>query len=120
MRDASSDLRLYQNFTNVNTIAPELYERFDVKRGLRNADGTGVVAGLTNIANVHGYQLVDGVRQPDAGRLDYRGHDIAELVSESDQDRRFNFEEVAYLLLLGKLPNDQELAAFIAELNDQR
>ncbi|MDR2672957.1 MAG: citrate synthase [Coriobacteriales bacterium] len=120
MQDNYRDLELYERFETVNSIAPEFYERFEVKRGLRNADGTGVVAGLTNIANVHGYTLKDGVRQPNEGRLEYRGHDLNTLVVESDPDKRFNFEEITYLLLLGELPDSRQLTTLIRHLDAER
>ncbi|MDR3135994.1 MAG: citrate synthase [Coriobacteriales bacterium] len=120
MPDTTDNLSLYQEFEAINSIDPALFKRFDVKRGLRNADGTGVVAGLTNIADVHGYTLVDGIKQPDQGRLNYRGRDINELVASTDAPKRFNFEEVAYLLLSGYLPSADQSADFIAHLDSQR
>jgi len=65
---------LYDLFTTVNTIDPDVYRHFEVKRGLRNADGSGVVAGATNISNVHGYVMSDGVKVADEGSLLYRGY----------------------------------------------
>lgn len=114
------DLKIYQHFNDINKIDPELFECFDVKRGLRNSDGTGVVAGLTNIANVHGYVIVDGEKCPDEGRLFYRGYDLKDLVDARDTQKRMNFEEVAYLLLMGILPTAQDLAIFVQNLDEQR
>ncbi|MCL2808097.1 MAG: citrate synthase [Coriobacteriia bacterium] len=113
-------LDLYKDFYEINAIDPELFERFEVKRGLRNHDGTGVMAGLTNIANVHGYIVIDGEKCPDEGRLFYRGHDICDLVSADDVTKRWNFEEIAYLLLMGKLPNTEELEALVGCIDAQR
>jgi len=93
-------------------IEPELIEKFQVKRGLRNSDGTGVVAGLTDIGGVHGFVMSEGEKIPDAGRLNYRGIDIKDVVAGFEREGRFGFEEVAYLLLMGELPNAVELAEF--------
>ena len=89
-----SQIALYENFKAINTIETASYDQFDVKRGLRNADGTGVIAGLTNIANVHGYVVSDGEKVADEGMLRYRGYDVYDLLDTSVADRRFNFEEV--------------------------
>lgn len=91
---------------------PDLYESYDVKRGLRNADGTGVMAGFTMIGNVQGYVVVDGERQPEPGRLFYRGYDVMNLISGFTKEHRFGFEEVAYLLLFGRLPNKEQYDLF--------
>lgn len=114
------DLDLYKRFYEINTINPELYDRFEVKRGLRNQDGTGVMAGLTNIANVHGYVIIDGEKCPDEGRLFYRGYDLYDLVDTDDTEKRMNFEEIAYLLLMGELPKQEELDTFVAHLDAKR
>lgn len=103
---------LCQEYFKYNSFDPELYTTFDVKRGLRNADGTGVVAGITQICNVHGYVLNEGERDPIDGQLVYRGYDIHDIVEDCNKTNRFGYEETAYLLLLGKLPNKQELKAF--------
>ncbi|MBR3258421.1 MAG: citrate synthase [Eggerthellaceae bacterium] len=113
-------IALYDNFAAINRIDPALYARYDVKRGLRNADGTGVVAGITNISDVHGYKMVDGVKTPDEGVLHLRGYNLNDLVCPTDETRRFNFEEVAYLLLMGELPTPAQLEAFIAAIDDMR
>lgn len=96
----------------------ELYEKFDVKRGLRNADGTGVMAGITSIGNVRGYFIQDGERMPMEGQLIYRGYDVVELLEDFRQSGRFGFEEVAYLLLFSDLPNAAQLADFKNVLTD--
>ncbi|MDR0308768.1 MAG: citrate synthase [Coriobacteriales bacterium] len=113
-------LPLIDEFENVNTIAPESYQRFDVKRGLRNEDGTGVIAGITNIADVHGYSMVDGVAVPSKGRLTLRGYDIEDLLSPAFQEQRFCFEELCYLLLSGELPTTEELRDFNSALDGER
>lgn len=115
-----SQIALYENFKAINTIETASYDQFDVKRGLRNADGTGVIAGLTNIANVHGYVVSDGEKVADEGMLRYRGYDVYDLLDTSVADRRFNFEEVAYLLLMGELPTQEQLDRFIAALDAER
>ncbi len=106
-------LERYANHTQANTKIPiEFYEKFNVKRGLRNADGTGVLVGLTEIGDVHGYIMDEGDKIPVEGRLRYRGIDVADLVSGFQTEKRFGFEETVYLLLFGELPNSQELEAF--------
>lgn len=113
-------LALYEHFRSINAIDPELYEKYDVKRGLRNADGTGVVAGITGIANVHGYVISDNEKLADKGSLRLRGYEIGDLLSVDDADRRFNYEEIAYLLLMGDLPTRDQLDRFISVLDSQR
>ncbi len=95
-----------------NHIPRERYNNYDVKRGLRNADGTGVVAGLTRICNVHGYVLSEGEKQSVEGELTYRGYHIEDLVNGSHGQGRFGFEEVVFLLLFGSLPTKEQLARF--------
>ena len=113
-------LALYEHFRSINAIDPELYEKYDVKRGLRNADGTGVVAGITGIANVHGYVISDNEKLADKGSLRLRGYEIGDLLNVDDADRRFNYEEIAYLLLMGDLPTKEQLDRFISLLDSQR
>ncbi len=103
-----------------HTIAPALYDKYDVKRGLRNSDGTGVVAGLTQICNVHGYIITDNEKIPDEGRLIYRGIDVRDIVEGCTMDERFGFEEVAWLLLFGTLPSQNQLDLFTALLAESR
>ena len=93
-------------------IDPEDYGRYHVKRGLRNADGTGVMAGVTQIGNVLGYYVQDGERVPAPGKLVYRGIDVAELVDGFAGEDRFGFEETVYLLLFGDLPTRARLDEF--------
>ena len=115
-----SKFELYERFNSVNAVDQDLYGRYDVKRGLRNADGTGVLAGVTNISNVHGYLVSDGVKIPDEGSLFYRGYELYDLIGSTEDDRRFRYEEIAYLLLLGDLPARDELDLFISVLDSQR
>ena len=103
-----------------NKIAPENFELYNVKRGLRNPDGTGVMAGLTLICNVHGYLINDGERVPDEGKLTYRGIDVREIVEGCARENRFGYEEVAWLLLFGKQPTRDQLDRFSAVLNSYR
>ena len=100
---------LCEEFKKYNRIDSALYEKFDVKRGLRNQDGTGVVAGLTQICNVHGYIVNEGERESIPGELFYRGYDINDIVKNCREEARFGYEEVLYLLLFGELPNKQQL-----------
>ncbi len=95
-----------------NRIDPKYYTRYDVKRGLRNADGTGVCAGITNICNVHGYVMNEGEKQNIEGELYYRGYNVSEIVSAIENEDRFGFEEVVYLLLMGTLPTKADLRSF--------
>lgn len=95
-----SELELLCNeFRANNQIPPEKFELYQVKRGLRNPDGTGVMAGLTRICNVHGYLIADGERIPDEGKLTYRGIDVKDIVEGCIAENRFGYEEVAWLLL---------------------
>lgn len=102
-------------------IEPELYIKYDVKRGLRDLNGKGVMAGLTHISDVRAYKFVDGERVPDYGQLFYRGYNVKDLCHGfADNDRKYGFEESTYLLLFGKLPNDKELKEFSALLSNYR
>lgn len=103
-----------------NRIRMEDYRRFDVKRGLRNADGTGVMAGLTRVCSVEGYYIDDGERVPKDGRLVYRGIDMSEIVKNCESENRFGFEEVAWLLLFGDLPTQKQLDGFCTLLAECR
>ena len=120
MNAEERNFALYENFQKVNAIAPEFFEQYEVKRGLRNPDGTGVIAGITNIANVHGYVVSDGVKTPDEGQLRYRGYDLYDLLEDDSPERRFSFEEVCYLLLMGELPTKDQLDRFVSVLDSER
>lgn len=103
-----------------NKISPDKFELYNVKRGLRNPDGTGVMAGLTLICNVHGYLIADGERVPDKGKLTYRGIDLNDIVNGCVAENRFGFEEVAWLLLFGKQPTRIQLEHFSQVLSSCR
>ena len=111
---------LYENFTRGNTIDPRHYERSNVKRGLRNSDGTGVMAGVTRICNVHGYVVDEGDQFPCEGELTLRGYAIGDLVDAAVAENRFGYEELAYLLLAGSLPDRDQLARFNEVLGSYR
>lgn len=105
-------LPLYTDFEKCHSIDPCYYSTYDIKRGLRNADGTGVVVGVTNISNVHGYVVSEGDKVPDRGRLSYRGYSISDLVDHAVAENRFGFEETAYLLMADELPTAEQLKTF--------
>ena len=105
-------LPLYTDFEKCHSIDPCYCTTYDIKRGLRNADGTGVVVGVTNISNVHGYVVSEGDKVPDRGRLSYRGYSISDLVDHAVAENRFGFEETAYLLMAGELPTAEQLKTF--------
>lgn len=111
---------LYSDFEKCNSIDGEFYTKYQVKRGLRNADGTGVMAGVTNICNVHGYVIDDGEKTPAKGELHFRGYSINDLVKNAEKEDRFGFEEVVYLLLTGNLPTSEELKDFCHIISENR
>ena len=101
-------------------IPEEAYKQYDIKRGLRNADGTGVLAGITRISNVHGYILDEYERHPAEGELFYRGINIKYIIAGCTAEDRFGFEEVVWLLLFGYLPTADQLASFSRLLEKHR
>lgn len=101
-------------------ISREIYDKYGVKRGLRNSDGTGVMAGITSIGSVSGYYIEDGEKKPMEGHLRYRGYDLTDLIYNSVKEDRFGFEEVAYLLLFGELPNKSALDIFTEYIGEKR
>ena len=101
-------------------IDPVLYERYSVKRGLRNDDGSGVLVGLTEVGDVVSYIVDEGDRVPVEGRLFYRGMAIDDIVAGFYQNKRFGFEETAYLLLFGELPSEAQLGQFTDLLSSYR
>ena len=111
---------MYAAFTENNIISPEYFDKYSVKRGLRNPDGTGVMAGVTNICNVHGYVIDDGEKKPTEGKLIFRGYNIRDIIRHVEEEDRFGFEEIVYLLLTGKLPILDELTEFTQLLSDHR
>ncbi len=116
--------------TYVENLSDEIISHYDieesyfqnpnVKRGLRNSDGSGVVAGVTRVASVQGYYIEDGVRVPMDGHLYYRGIDVSEIVEAHRTAGTFGYEEVVYLLLLGSLPDEEQLSRFRSELSKAR
>lgn len=104
----------------VNTIPPQAFESYHVKRGLRYKDGTGVMAGVTNIGNAHGYVVYEGDKIADEGKLEYRGMDLVSLIEGFSAEGRYGFEECVYLLLFGKLPTASELDDFCHLLSEKR
>lgn len=105
-------VRLAKLSEEAGIIDSELFTKYEVKRGLRDLNGKGVLAGLTHISDVRAKDIVDGVEVPAHGRLFYRGYDVQDLVTGFTSENRFGFEEIAYLLLFSKLPDKKELADF--------
>ena len=87
-----------------SVIDPELYSKYDVKRGLRDINGKGVLVGLTEISDVCSTKIVDGVSHPADGELYYRGYNVKDIIAGIDENSHFGFEECTYLLLFGALP----------------
>ena len=100
-----------------NKIEKKSYHEYNIKHGLRNDDGTGVLVGITHIAEVVGYDVIDEKRVPKEGELFYRGINVDEIIEGVEKEHRFGFEEVIYLLLFNKLPNEDELSSFIDVLS---
>lgn len=111
--------KIFQNSIPENKIDNELYTKYDVKKGLRNEDGTGVLIGLTRIADVVGYKLVNGKKVDDQGELYYRGIPITQLCRNLDQDEICGYEETCFLILFGHLPTQQELSLFTSQLRSR-
>lgn len=101
-------------------IAPELYGKYQVNRGLRDLNGNGVLTGLTEISEIQSSKIVDGKKVSCEGKLFYRGVNIEDLVHGFLADKRFGFEEAAYLLLFGNLPTREQLDSFVALLANYR
>lgn len=101
-------------------ISHDVFTKYNVKRGLRNADGTGVVVGLTRVGDVKGYYFNGEEKVPDDGKLFYRGIDVHDIVKACESEHRFGFEEVCYLLLTGELPNKEQLASMNEYLGSHR
>lgn len=110
--------KLTEVCVNNSQIDPELYGKYEVKRGLRDLNGKGVLTGLTDISEIRASKTVDGASVPCEGRLFYRGIDVKDIIKGFIDEKRFGFEEVSYLLIFGKLPNDSELKNFKDVLND--
>lgn len=112
--------RLCGELNKTNAIKPSDFEKYDVKRGLRNSDGTGVMAGLTRICSVEGYYILDGERIPKDGKLSYRGYDINDIVEGCVKQNKYGFEEVVWLLLFGSLPTQTQLDHLFRILGESR
>ena len=108
-------------FNQNNSISNDIYNKLDVKRGLRNKNGTGVLVGLTKIGAVLGYSInEEGKKIPTEGRLYYRGIPIEKLLEEFEDDKTFLFEKTMFLLLFGKVPSNFELKMFVSTLKEYR
>ena len=110
---------LTQAALNASKMDLSLYQKYDVKRGLRESNGRGVLTGLTEISDVNGHRDVDGKSVPIEGELYFQGYKVSELI-EGNRNRKFSFEEATYLLLFGELPNRTELREFIHLLSQYR
>ncbi len=109
------------HLSQTNVIGNDLYTKYNVKRGLRNANGTGVVVGLTRIGEVKGYETDEHKNKiPVPGQLFYRGYEIQELLDNYQKEDRFGFEEVSFLLLFGELPTKDELTEFKRLISEKR
>lgn len=104
---------------NADQMEAKLFDEYGVQRGLRDKNGNGVVAGLTNISRIDAFKMVDGKKVPCEGKLWYRGYDCIELV-KGFNGKRFGFEEIAYLLLFGELPDEMQLSQFQEVLAENR
>lgn len=114
-------LRFYaKEIERNNKIKKEVYESYNIKRGLRNKNGTGVLVGVTQVGDVSGYKIIDGKKIPSRGELYYRGYPLTEIVEDIDRDKRLGFGEVIYLLLFSKLANEKELKSFKSILVEER
>lgn len=114
----NKDIKIFfDKSANENVISNHLYKEYDVKKGLRNEDGTGVLVGLTTISDVVGYKRVDGKKVDDFGTLYYRGIDIKDIISKKDE--RLVFEEVFFLILFGYLPSEEDLKIFIEDIKSR-
>ena len=110
--EITPDILALANKCQESTIEPALYDKYEVKRCLRDLNGHGVLTGLTEVGEIEAYITKDGVSTPTEGHLYYRGYDLYDLVDGFIKDDRFGFEEVTYLLLFGKLPTKKELTEF--------
>lgn len=110
------DIAISERCVSNSSVSPDLYSEYNVKRGLRDLDGNGVLAGLTNISEVKAKE--NGIPCP--GELYYRGYNVRDLVRNFISEKRFGFEETAYLLLIGDLPDEKQLECFCSELSERR
>lgn len=119
--DITPEIQRYADLCNTsNAIERGLYTQYDVKRGLRDLNGKGVLAGLTNVSDVRAKKIVDGEEVPCEGNLYYRGYSIKDLVKGFREEQHPGFEEIAYLLLFGELPTREQLREFQQTLVDRR
>ena len=118
--DAAILKRLEKLAVHNDPINPDLYKTYDVKRGLRNANGTGVLVGLTRIGDVVGYEIKDDQKIAIPGRLVYRGYNVEDLVADAEKNKQFGYEQCAYLLLFGELPTQDKLDTFKEYLGEFR
>ena len=118
--DAAILKRLEKLAVHNDPINPDLYKTYDVKRGLRNANGTGVLVGLTRIGDVVGYEIKDGQKIAIPGRLVYRGYNVEDLIHDAEKNKQFGYEQCAYLLLFGELPTQEKLDTFKEYLGEFR
>ncbi len=107
---------LVRKYANIDS---ELYSKYNVKRGLRNADGTGVLVGLTTVGEVTGYIVVDNEKLPIPGKLSYRGREIRDIIAHQ-KDMRFSFENIIYLLLFSEIPSEEEFKEFCSLMSEMR
>ena len=110
---------LTQMCVDHSSMDVSLYGKYDVKRGLRDINGKGVLAGLTEISEVHANDIINGESVPCEGRLYYRGINVEDIVAGFMRDERFGFEETVYLLLFGNLPNEKQLNEKIKQMLSQ-
>lgn len=113
-------MELSRQCSEASTIDPELYSKYDVKRGLRDLNGKGVLVGLTEISDVCSTKIVNGESVPADGSLYYRGYNVEDIIRGIDKQSHFGFEECTYLLLFGKLPSKDELLSFCRLLSEYR
>lgn len=107
---------LVRKYANIDS---ELYSKYNVKRGLRNADGTSVLVGLTTVGEVTGYIVVDNEKLPIPGKLSYRGREIRDIIAHQ-KDMRFSFENIIYLLLFSEIPSEEEFKEFCSLMSEMR
>ncbi len=116
--DLVEDVNRYSNeLKEVRKIDKNLYVEYDVKRGLRDSNGKGVLTGLTEISDVIGFDVINGKSIPCNGKLFYQGVNVEDII-KGQNGRRYGFEEIEYLLLFGKLPNKKELERFIYAMSE--
>ena len=121
MSEKTMDLQtLFYKMRKNDPFEESLYTKYGVKRGLRNLDGTGVVAGITRISNVHGYVIDEFERVPCEGELRYRGINVEDIIRGCINEDRFGFEEIVWLLLFGYLPTEEEVSSFNALMEEYR